>query len=164
MLQLSNSQKKILANKEQLDQTLAKMTHPIVFTNGCFDILHRGHVAYLEQAAGLGATLIVGVNSDVSVKRLEKDSARPFNTLADRMAVLAGLASVNWITPFDEDTPQQLIERVRPDVLVKGGDWPIADIVGADFVQSCGGEVRSIPIRYPCSTTKLIEKIQNSST
>lgn len=101
-----------------------------MFTNGCFDILHRGHTTYLEQARNLGAALIVAVNTDASVKRLEKGSDRPINCLEDRLAVLASLACVDAVIGFDEDTPLNLIEQIMPDHLVKGGDWEIKDIVG----------------------------------
>ena len=115
---------------------LAGIQRPLVFTNGCFDILHRGHVSYLETAASLGEGLVVGVNTDESVRRLDKDPDRPFNNLEDRMAVLAALQSVDAVVAFDEDTPLELILAVRPDVLVKGGDWAVPDIVGGSEVQS----------------------------
>lgn len=133
-----------------------------MFTNGCFDILHRGHVAYLEEARALGASLIVGVNDDASVRRQDKGAGRPFNPLADRMAVLAALASVDLVIPFSEDDPAELIRRVNPDRLVKGGDWPVERIVGADWVRARGGTVHSIPFRYERSTTALIERIRRS--
>ena len=139
---------------------LARLGRPIVFTNGCFDILHRGHVAYLEEAAQLGKSLIVGVNSDASVKRLNKGADRPINPLDDRMAILAALECVALVVPFDEDTPLELIKRVRPEHLVKGGDWPSAEIVGHDVVQSYGGRVHSIPIRFQRSTSALIARIR----
>jgi rfaE bifunctional protein nucleotidyltransferase chain/domain len=133
-----------------------------VFTNGCFDILHRGHVAYLEEARALGAALIVGVNDDASVHRLEKAPGRPFNPLADRMAVLAALACVDLVVPFSEDTPLELIRRINPEHLAKGGDWPLERIVGADWVRAHGGVVHSIPFRYDRSTTALVERIRKS--
>lgn len=139
---------------------LARLSRPIVFTNGCFDILHRGHVAYLEEAAQLGKSLVVGVNSDASVKRLNKGADRPINPLDDRMAILAALECVALVVPFDEDTPLELIKRVRPEHLVKGGDWPSAEIVGHDVVQSYGGRVHSIPIRFQRSTSALIARIR----
>ncbi|MFQ5935181.1 MAG: D-glycero-beta-D-manno-heptose 1-phosphate adenylyltransferase [Acidiferrobacterales bacterium] len=142
---------------------MASLPRPWVFTNGCFDILHRGHVSYLEEAVGLGSSLIVAVNSDASVKRLEKGSGRPLNTLEDRMALLAALACVSLVVPFDGDTPLELIKTIRPDHLVKGGDWEPASIVGADVVESYGGRVHSIPIRYDRSTTALIKRIREQA-
>jgi rfaE bifunctional protein nucleotidyltransferase chain/domain len=154
------SEKKILRDPSELEKRLAVLPRPIVFTNGCFDILHRGHVDYLEQAAALGSSLVVGVNSDDSVKRLDKGSDRPFNGLDDRMAVLAALGCVSLVIPFDEDTPLNLIRRVRPDHLVKGGDWAPEQIVGADFVSQSGGQVHSIPFRFDRSTTDLVRRIR----
>ncbi len=138
----------------------AALPKPLVFTNGCFDILHRGHVTYLAQARALGAALVVGVNSDASVKRLGKGDDRPVNTQDDRMAVLASLESVSLVVPFEEDTPLQLILASRPDVLVKGGDWTPDKIVGAKEVQGWGGTVHSIPFIHERSTTALLEKIR----
>ena len=132
-----------------------------MFTNGCFDILHRGHVAYLEEAAALGQSLVVGVNSDASVRRLDKGRDRPVNPLDDRMAILAALACVALVVPFEEDTPLELIRLVRPDHLVKGGDWTPDKIVGADVVQSYGGRVHSIPFRFKRSTTDLLQRIRS---
>jgi D-glycero-beta-D-manno-heptose 1-phosphate adenylyltransferase len=144
----------------ELPARLASLPRPLVFTNGCFDILHRGHVTYLAQARALGAGLLVAVNSDVSVKRLGKGDDRPINALADRMAVLAALECVSLVTWFDEDTPLQRIVTVRPDVLVKGGDWPVDAIVGAREVQGWGGQVHSIPFIHERSTSALVEKIK----
>jgi len=138
----------------------AALPRPRVFTNGCFDILHRGHVTYLAQARALGASLIVAVNSDASVKRLGKGEDRPVNPLADRMAVLAALESVSLVTWFDEDTPLMRILESRPEILVKGGDWPVEKIVGAKEVLGWGGEVHSIPFLHTRSTTALLEKIR----
>ena len=138
----------------------AALPRPLVFTNGCFDVLHRGHVTYLAQARALGAALLVGVNSDASVKRLGKGADRPLNTQEDRMAVLAALESVNLVVPFDEDTPLNLILACHPDVLVKGGDWTPDAIVGAREVQSWGGTVHSIPFLHQRSTTALLTKIR----
>ena len=145
----------------QLGARLAQLPRPLVFTNGCFDILHRGHVTYLAQARMLGASLIVGVNSDASVKRLGKGEDRPVNALEDRMTLLAALESVSLVTWFDEDTPLELIRSVRPDVLVKGGDWAEDRIVGAGEVLARGGRVCSIPFRHERSTTALLEKIRS---
>jgi len=154
---------KIVASSKPLRQQLAALPRPLVFTNGCFDILHRGHVSYLDQAAQLGNSLIVAVNSDNSVRLLGKDYNRPINPLADRMAVLAALASVNLVVGFDEATPAVLIRLIQPDHLVKGGDWPAEQIVGADFVLSYGGQVHSLPVIYPRSTTGTIERIQQNN-
>jgi rfaE bifunctional protein nucleotidyltransferase chain/domain len=159
---LTGSETKIVRDPAQLPARLAQLARPVVFTNGCFDILHRGHVAYLEEAAALGKSLVVGVNSDASVRRLDKGGDRPVNPLDDRMAVLAALGCVSLVTPFDDDTPLELIKRVRPDHLVKGGDWTPDRIVGADFVKSGGGRVHSIPFRFDRSTTELLRRIRAS--
>ena len=139
---------------------IALLPRPLVFTNGCFDILHRGHVTYLAQARSLGASLIVAANSDASVKRLGKGDDRPVNPLADRMALLASLECVSLVTWFDEDTPLARILDCRPDVLVKGGDWPVEKIVGYREVATWGGTVHSIPFIHERSTTALMEKIR----
>jgi rfaE bifunctional protein nucleotidyltransferase chain/domain len=159
---LTGSETKIVRDPAQLPARLAQLARPVVFTNGCFDILHRGHVSYLEEAAALGGSLVVGVNSDASVRRLDKGGDRPVNPLDDRMAVLAALGCVTLVTSFDDDTPLELIKRVRPDHLVKGGDWTPEKIVGADFVQSQGGQVHSIPFRFDRSTTELLRRIRAS--
>ena len=138
----------------------ADLARPLVFTNGCFDILHRGHATYLAQARALGASLIVGVNTDASVRRLGKGDDRPVNSEQDRMAVLAALQSVSLVTWFDEDTPLNLILACRPDVLVKGGDWSVDKIVGAREVLAWGGQVHSIPFLFERSTTATIAKIR----
>lgn len=143
-----------------LPARVAQLPRPLVFTNGCFDILHRGHVTYLAQARALGAALVVAANSDASVKRLGKGDDRPINRLADRMALLAALECVSLVTWFDEDTPRARILQVRPDVLVKGGDWPVDKIVGYTEVMSWGGQVHSIPFVHQSSTTALVEKIR----
>ncbi|MDG6808103.1 bifunctional D-glycero-beta-D-manno-heptose-7-phosphate kinase/D-glycero-beta-D-manno-heptose 1-phosphate adenylyltransferase HldE [Glaesserella parasuis] len=132
----------------------------IVMTNGCFDILHPGHISYLENARKLGDRLIVAVNTDESVKRLKGES-RPINDLDARMAVLAGLASVDWIVPFGEDTPQRLIGEILPDLLVKGGDYKPEEIAGSQEVWANGGEVRVLNFENGCSTTNVIKKIQS---
>lgn len=139
---------------------VAALPRPLVFTNGCFDILHRGHATYLAQARALGASMLVAVNSDASVKRQGKGDDRPINKLADRMAVLAALECVSLVTWFDEDTPIARILDARPDVLVKGGDWPVERIVGAPEVVGWGGSVHSIPFIHQRSTTALLEKIR----
>ncbi|HBI61550.1 MAG TPA: D-glycero-beta-D-manno-heptose 1-phosphate adenylyltransferase [Lachnospiraceae bacterium] len=133
----------------------------VVFSNGCFDILHAGHVAYLEEARKMGDLLVIGVNTDASVKRL-KGSRRPINPLADRMTLLAALEAVDFVVPFQEDTPLELIKKIGPDVLVKGGDYRVEEIVGAKEVLANGGEVRVLPFLEGRSTTNMIEKMQNS--
>lgn len=138
------------------------LPRPLVFTNGCFDILHRGHVDYLEKAAKYGRALVVAVNDDDSVRLLGKAPDRPINSLADRMAVLSALRSVDAVVPFSDPTPLALINAIQPDVLVKGGDWPVDQIVGAAEVQARGGAVHSIPFRYQRSTTDLVRKIQSA--
>ncbi|MCB9168941.1 MAG: D-glycero-beta-D-manno-heptose 1-phosphate adenylyltransferase [Flavobacteriales bacterium] len=132
----------------------------IVFTNGCFDVLHRGHVAYLEEAAALGDRLIVGINSDDSVRRLGKAPDRPYNDQRSRAIVIAALRCVDAVTIFDEDTPLELIRTIVPDLLVKGGDWAVRDIVGADIVTAAGGVVRSLKLVDGFSTTALVERIR----
>lgn len=130
----------------------------IVFTNGCYDILHSGHADLLARARALGDILVLGVNDDESVRRL-KGPTRPVNTLADRMYVLAALACVDLVTSFTEDTPAELIAEVRPQVLVKGGDWAVEAIVGRETVQADGGEVLSLPLLPGYSTTETIARI-----
>lgn len=132
----------------------------IVFTNGCFDLLHIGHVAYLMEAKGLGSRLVVGVNSDASVGRL-KGTHRPIKDQDNRMAILSQLAVVDMTVLFDSDTPYDLIAAVQPDILVKGGDWPIEKIVGSDLVLARGGEVRSLDFIPGYSTTALEQKIKD---
>jgi len=151
---------KVVASDAELQSRLDNLPRPIVFTNGCFDILHRGHVTYLAEAAALGNSLVVGVNTDDSVRRLDKAPDRPFNSLDDRMAVLSALGVVSLVVPFDEDTPLELIKKVKPDHLVKGGDWKISDIVGNEFVRDHGGEVHSIPFQFQRSTTDLVKRIR----
>ena len=140
---------------------VATLQRPLVFTNGVFDILHRGHVTYLAQARALGASLAVALNSDASVHRLGKGDDRPVNTLADRMAVVAALESVALVTWFDEDTPLARILECRPDHLVKGGDWAPERIVGAAEVRGWGGAVHSIAFRHERSTTELLSRIRS---
>ncbi len=158
-----NAAKKILPKgikPQALEEKLKSLKTPIVFTNGCFDILHRGHVTYLESARNLGGSLIVGVNTDYSVKRQGKAKDRPINPLEDRQALLAALECVDAVIAFDEDTPINLITAITPDILVKGGDWKANDIVGADHVISNQGEVHSIEFEFDRSTTQLIQKIR----
>lgn len=148
------------------DQLLAEVAdarargEKIVFTNGCFDLLHAGHVSYLKQARQLGDRLIVAVNDDASVRRL-KGEGRPLNAVERRMAVLAGLESVDWVVNFAEDTPEALLEQVRPDVLVKGGDYGREQVVGWQIVAGYGGEVRPLGLLDGCSTTAIVEKIRS---
>ena len=144
-----------------LAERVAALPRPLVFTNGCFDILHRGHVTYLAQARALGASPIVGVNSDASVRRLGKGDERPINNQDDRMTVLAALESVSLVIGFDEATPLNLILACKPDVLVKGGDWAVTDIIGAREVQGWGGTVHSIPFLHERSTTATLAKIRS---
>lgn len=132
----------------------------IVFTNGCFDILHAGHVDYLTQARDLGGFLVIGLNSDDSVKRLNKGPERPINTQEARAKVLAGLGCVDAIVVFDQDTPYELIKLVQPDVLVKGGDWKPEDIVGNDIVKARGGITTTIPFVDGFSTTGIVKKLK----
>ena len=141
---------------------IAALERPIVFTNGVFDLLHRGHVTYLEQAKGLGASLVVAVNSDASVKRLGKGGDRPLNPLEDRMAVIAALACVDLVVPFDADTPRDLIAACAPDVLVKGGDYSAATTAGAAEVLAHGGRFVAIPFVHARSTTALVERIRRA--
>jgi D-glycero-beta-D-manno-heptose 1-phosphate adenylyltransferase len=140
---------------------IAALPRPLVFTNGVFDLLHRGHVTYLEQAKGLGASLVIAVNTDASVRRLGKGAGRPLNALDDRMAVLAALACVDLVVPFDADTPLELIVASAPDVLVKGGDYSVATTVGAPEVMARGGRFVAIPFRHQRSTTALVERIRS---
>jgi rfaE bifunctional protein nucleotidyltransferase chain/domain len=147
---------------QQLAARLRSCERPLVFTNGVFDILHRGHVTYLAEARTLGATLLVAINGDASAKRLGKGEERPFNPIADRIAVVAALESVHLVTWFDEDTPLALILACRPEVLAKGGDWKPEAIVGAAEVRGWGGAVHSIPFRHQRSTTSLLKKIREA--
>ena len=149
---------------QQLHSMLSELPRPLVFTNGCFDILHRGHVTYLDQARALGAGLIVALNTDASVRRQGKGDDRPINPLENRAAVIAALASVNCVTWFDEDTPAALIELIQPDILVKGGDWPIERIVGARETLARGGQVHSIPFEFDTSTTATLARIRGAKS
>jgi len=151
-----------ICTRADLAARIAKLPRPLVFTNGCFDVLHRGHVTYLAQARSLGASLVLGVNSDASVKRQGKGEDRPINMQEDRLAVLAALAAVDLVVLFDEDTPLDLILTCHPDILVKGGDWAPDTIVGAKEVLGWGGSVHSIPFLHQRSTTALLKKIRLS--
>jgi rfaE bifunctional protein nucleotidyltransferase chain/domain len=145
---------------EKFAARVKALPRPLVFTNGVFDILHRGHVTYLAEARALGASLVVALNSDASVRRLGKGDDRPVNALDDRLAVMAALESVALVTWFEEDTPLARILECRPDQLAKGGDWKPEAIVGAAEVRGWGGQVHSIPFRHDSSTTKLLARIR----
>jgi rfaE bifunctional protein nucleotidyltransferase chain/domain len=149
-----------IATRATLPERIARLARPLVFTNGVFDIVHRGHVTYLDRARGLGAALVVGVNTDASAQRLGKGTDRPLNTLDDRMAVLAALESVSLVVPFDEDTPLALVLACHPDVIVKGGDYDAATTVGAAEVLGWGGRFESIPLLTGRSTTELVARIR----
>jgi len=140
---------------------IAELARPLVFTNGVFDVLHRGHVTYLDQARALGASLVVAVNSDDSVRRLGKGKERPLNALDDRMAVLAALAAVDLVVPFATDTPRELIVACRPDVLVKGADYTAETTAGASEVVAAGGRFVTIPFASAHSTSALIDKLRS---
>ncbi len=144
-------------------QDAKKQGEKIVFTNGCFDILHAGHVGYLEEARNLGDRLVVAINSDASVKRL-KGEGRPINPAEERMIVLSKLEAVDWVVTFEDDTPERLLEKLQPDVLVKGGDYTIEQVVGAPIVQGYGGSVEVLSFLDNCSTTAIVEKIQSRNS
>ena len=150
-----------LCQPAQLAGRIATLPRPLVFTNGVFDILHRGHVTYLAQARALGASLVVAANSDASARRLGKGPDRPLNNEQDRAVLMAALESVSLVTWFDEDTPLALILACRPDVLVKGGDWKPEAIVGAREVLARGGAVHAIPFQFERSTTATLNKIRS---
>lgn len=146
----------------RLENWIGALGRPLVFTNGVFDILHRGHVTYLARARALGAALLVALNSDASARRLGKGPGRPLNALADRLAVVAALECVDAVTWFDEDTPEALVAACRPQVLAKGGDWPVERIIGAGGVLARGGRVVSIPFEHPSSTSELVQRIRKA--
>ena len=150
-----------VCSPDELAVRLANLPRPLVFTNGVFDILHRGHASYLAQARALGASLVVGVNSDTSVKMLGKGDDRPINTEADRQALLAALESVDMAVLFTEQTPVNLIEKIRPDIYVKGGDYEIDTLAETHLVKSWGGKAVAIPFLYERSTTSLLGKIRS---
>lgn len=145
-----------------LETWIGALERPLVFTNGVFDILHRGHVTYLARARALGAALLVALNSDSSARRLGKGAGRPLNPLADRLAVVAALECVGAVTWFDEDTPEALIGACRPQVLAKGGDWPVERIAGSGGVLARGGKVVSIAFEHARSTTELVQRIRKT--
>jgi rfaE bifunctional protein nucleotidyltransferase chain/domain len=144
----------------ELSARVSALPRPLVFTNGVFDVLHRGHATYLAESRALGSSLMVALNSDASVRQLGKGPDRPINTLGDRLAVVAALESVSLVTWFEADTPLELILGCRPDVLVKGGDWTVDKIVGGKEVLGWGGKVVSIPFRFERSTTSLLSRIR----
>ena len=146
----------------ELSRWLGALPRPLVFTNGVFDLLHRGHVTYLARARALGASLLVALNGDASARRLGKGSDRPVNALQDRLALVAALEPVSAVTWFDDATPEALIAACRPEVLVKGGDWPVERIVGSAGVLARGGRVLSIPFEHERSTTGLLRKIRGA--
>jgi D-beta-D-heptose 7-phosphate kinase/D-beta-D-heptose 1-phosphate adenosyltransferase len=155
--QFNSLLQKIVSIDEYMHLKHTLTNKKIVFTNGCFDIIHSGHVLYLDEAKSLGDILVLGLNSDASIKRLKGEN-RPVNTLQDRAIVLAGLSCIDYIISFNEDTPIQLIKNIMPDVLVKGGDWQPEQIVGSDVVIKNGGEVKSLQFIEGKSTTGIIEK------
>jgi rfaE bifunctional protein nucleotidyltransferase chain/domain len=140
-----------------------KALGPVVFTNGVFDVLHRGHATYLAQARALGASLVVAINSDASAHRLGKGPDRPLNAEADRAVLIAALESVSLVTWFDEDTPLELIAEIRPDILVKGGDYDMAKLAETQVVQAYGGRALAIPFVDGYSTTALVHKIRQGA-
>ncbi|MEN5347088.1 adenylyltransferase/cytidyltransferase family protein [Achromobacter mucicolens] len=152
---------KVLSRDELVASVAAgRFPRPLVFTNGVFDILHRGHATYLDQAAQLGATLIVAVNTDESVRRLGKGAERPLNRMEDRAALLAALGFVSAVTSFSEDTPEALIGELRPDLIVKGGDYDMETLPETALVKTWGGRAVAIPFEFQRSTTALVKKIQ----
>jgi rfaE bifunctional protein nucleotidyltransferase chain/domain len=152
-----------IVSREQLATLRPSLSGPVVFTNGVFDILHRGHVTYLADARALGATLIVGVNSDASVRTLGKGDDRPINAEADRMALLAALESVDWVVLFGESTPVELIGALKPDVLIKGGDYDMDTLPESALVRGWGGRALAIPFEHQRSTTSLLKKVRSAS-
>jgi len=149
-----------IVTRPALAKRLAELPRPRVFTNGVFDILHRGHVTYLDRARALGASLIVGVNTDASARRLDKGPDRPLNPLEDRLAVIAALESVSAVVAFDEDTPLDLVLACHPDVIVKGGDYTVGTTVGAAEVIGWGGRFVAIPLLAGRSTSTLLKRIR----
>ncbi len=151
-----------ILGKEALAEALeqGRLARPLVFTNGVFDLLHRGHVSYLDEAAQLGASLVVGVNTDDSVRRLNKGPERPINAEQDRAALLAALECVDAVVLFGEDTPEALIAALRPDLIVKGGDYDMEVLPETALVRSWGGDARAIPFEFQRSTTSLVKKLR----
>jgi D-glycero-beta-D-manno-heptose 1-phosphate adenylyltransferase len=149
-----------LCPRDQLAQRIAALPKPVVFTNGVFDILHRGHVSYLEQARALGGSLVLGLNSDASARGLGKGPDRPLNAETDRACVLAALESISLVTLFDEHTPVELLKLVRPQLYVKGGDYDIETLEETRWVRSWGGDARALPFVDGYSTTSLVKRIR----
>ncbi|WP_460838340.1 D-glycero-beta-D-manno-heptose 1-phosphate adenylyltransferase [Noviherbaspirillum agri] len=158
---MPNFENKICVRSD-LQQRVAQLPKPVVLTNGVFDILHRGHVTYLAQARELGASLVVAVNTDASVKRLGKGDDRPVNTCEDRMAILAALESVSMVVPFDEDTALEVVQDARPDIYAKGGDYDMTAIPEGRAVAVYGGRAVAIDFEHDRSTTKLLSKVRNT--
>ena len=160
---MSVSFERKIVTREALAARRATLAAPVVFTNGVFDILHRGHVTYLAQAKALGACLIVGVNSDASVRMLGKGDDRPINREVDRMALLAALESVDWVVTFEEKTPVDLIAALHPDILVKGGDYDMDTLPESALVRGWGGRALAIPFEHDRSTTALLTRVRAQS-
>jgi rfaE bifunctional protein nucleotidyltransferase chain/domain len=151
-----------IATREQVLQRVAELARPLVMTNGVFDVLHRGHVSYLARARDLGASLLVAINTDASARRLGKGPERPLNQQADRAFMLAALQSVDMVTFFNEDTPVALIGQLRPDILVKGGDYDMSRLPETALVQSWGGRALALPFVDGYSTTALVQIIRQN--
>ncbi|WP_312435797.1 D-glycero-beta-D-manno-heptose 1-phosphate adenylyltransferase [Janthinobacterium sp.] len=149
-----------LCSREELQARAAALPKPVVVTNGVFDILHRGHVTYLAQARALGASLVVAINTDASVKRLGKGDDRPLNSCEDRMAVLAALESVSLVVPFSEDSALEVVQEITPEIYVKGGDYDMAAIPEGKAVLAYGGQAVAIDFEHDRSTTKLLSKVR----
>lgn len=152
-----------ICDRMTIQEKLKTLPKPVVLTNGVFDILHRGHVTYLARARAMGASLVVAVNTDASVKRLGKGDDRPINPCGDRMAVLAALESVSAVVPFDEDTAQAVVRECRPDIYVKGGDYDMQAIPEGREVLAYGGQVKAIAFEYDRSTTALLKKVRQKA-
>jgi rfaE bifunctional protein nucleotidyltransferase chain/domain len=159
---MPNFEKKI-CTRDELQQRVANLPKPVVLTNGVFDILHRGHVTYLAQARKEGASLVVAVNTDASVKRLGKGDDRPINSCEDRMAILAALEAVSMVVPFDEDTALEVVQQARPDVYVKGGDYDMTAIPEGKAVAAYGGRAVAIDFEHDRSTSKLLSKVRQAT-
>jgi rfaE bifunctional protein nucleotidyltransferase chain/domain len=151
-----------ICTRAELKERVARLPKPVVLTNGVFDILHRGHVTYLAQARAHGASLVVAVNTDASVKRLGKGGDRPINTCEDRMAILAALEAVSLVVPFDEDTALEVVQQARPDIYVKGGDYDMSAIPEGKAVLAYGGHAIAIDFKHDRSTTKLLSKVRTT--
>lgn len=155
---------KKICTRAELQQRVAQLPKPVVLTNGVFDILHRGHVTYLAQAREQGASLVVAVNTDASVKRLGKGDDRPINACEDRMAILAALEAVSMVVPFDEDTALEVVQQARPDVYVKGGDYDMTAIPEGKAVIAYGGRAIAIDFEHDRSTSKLLSKVRKAAS